>query len=53
MKKHNNRDITNILIKYKMVNLKQLVCHKLANDGGALAMMCGKDEDCLPSITMC
>ncbi len=36
MKKHNNQDITNILIKYKMVNYKKLLCHKLANDGGAL-----------------
>jgi hypothetical protein len=36
-----------------MVNYKKLLCHKLANDGGALVMMCGKDEDCFPSITTC
>jgi len=53
MKKHNNQDITNILIKYKMINYKKLLCHKLANDGGALVMMCEKDEDCFPSITTC
>ncbi len=22
-----------------------VVCHKLTNDGGALAMMCGKNEE--------
>jgi hypothetical protein len=29
---------------------KTIIYHKLANDEGALAMMCGKDEEPEPSV---
>ncbi len=29
------------------------MCHKFANDKGALAMMCGKDEEPQPNVAVC
>ncbi len=29
---------------------KVVFCHKSASDGGALAMMCGRDEEPWPSV---
>jgi hypothetical protein len=33
------------------VRRKIVICHKLINGGGALAMMCGRDEEPQPSAT--
>jgi len=32
-------------------NDKTVIYHKLGSDGGALVMMCGKDEEPQPSAT--
>jgi hypothetical protein len=32
---------------------KVVVCHKLASDGVALAMMCGRDEELQSSVVAC
>ncbi len=39
------------MITKKTKNKKIIIYHKSANDRGALAMMCGRDEDPRPSAT--
>jgi selenophosphate synthetase-related protein len=36
-------------ITKKTKNKKAIICHKSANDGGALIMMCGRNEKPQPS----
>jgi hypothetical protein len=33
------------MITNKTLDERTIICHKSASDGGALGMMCGKDEE--------
>jgi hypothetical protein len=39
--------------KEKIVNYKSVICHKLVSHGGALIVMCGRDEKCFSSVVVC
>jgi hypothetical protein len=41
------------MITKKTYDKRVVICHKLVNDGGALTMMCGRDEEPRPNVAAC
>jgi len=48
-----NKTIKTVIMKSKTECSKDILCHKLASDEGALADMCGRDEELRLSVAAC